>query len=111
MRARTTTPVRITLDEAYDLPGHTVPQLSALDAALTRLSSESQPLGQVALLRFYGGLIVEEIAEVLGEKPAEVERRWGEAKRWLTERGDGRPVSGERPAHLLQVQSASCVPP
>ncbi|MBA3514165.1 MAG: hypothetical protein H0T77_07320 [Pyrinomonadaceae bacterium] len=38
---------------------------------------------QIVELRFFGGLTLEETAEVLGVSPATVKREWGAAKLWL----------------------------
>jgi RNA polymerase sigma-70 factor (ECF subfamily) len=38
---------------------------------------------QIVELRFFGGLTLEEIAEVLGVAPVTVSREWAKARRWL----------------------------
>jgi RNA polymerase sigma factor (sigma-70 family) len=54
-----------------------------LDAALTRLASFDPRKGQIAELRFFGGLSLEETGEVLGLSVATIERDWQAARAWL----------------------------
>jgi len=71
--------------------------LLALDEALTRLAAEDPRQGQVVELRYFGGLSVEETAEVLGVSPQTVMRDWSAAKLWLVRalRHAGDAVPGE----------------
>ena len=55
----------------------------ALDEALTRLAAVDPQQSRVVELRFFGGLTIEETAEVLGISPATVSREWTLAKAWL----------------------------
>jgi len=55
----------------------------ALDAALTELAREHPRQARVVELRFYGGLTLEETAEVLGVVARTVERDWQFARAWL----------------------------
>ena len=55
----------------------------ALDEALADLTAVDAELGRLVELRFFGGLTVEETAEVLGVSPATVKRSWRTAKIWL----------------------------
>lgn len=57
--------------------------LVALDDALTALAAVDQRKSQVVELRFFGGLGVEETAEVLKVSPDTVKRDWKLAKAWL----------------------------
>ena len=54
-----------------------------LDAALQKLSAADPRLGDLVVLRFFGGLTVEEAAEVRGTSPATVKRDWLRARAWL----------------------------
>jgi RNA polymerase sigma factor (TIGR02999 family) len=54
-----------------------------LDAALTRLAQFDAELARLVELRFFGGLSIEETAEVLGVSPATVKRSWATARAWL----------------------------
>ena len=55
----------------------------ALDEALTRLATFDLQQSRVVELRFFGGLTMEETAEVLHISPATVGREWTMAKAWL----------------------------
>jgi RNA polymerase sigma factor (sigma-70 family) len=55
----------------------------ALDEALERLAAADPQQSRVVELRFFGGLSVEETAQVLGVSPATVKRDWVTAKLWL----------------------------
>lgn len=55
----------------------------ALDAALRKLEALDPEQARIVELRFFGGLTVEETAEVAGTSPATVKREWALAKGWL----------------------------
>jgi RNA polymerase sigma factor (TIGR02999 family) len=57
--------------------------LIALDDALNDLAQVAPQQGRVVELRYFGGLSIEETAEVLGISPATVKREWTMAKAWL----------------------------
>jgi RNA polymerase sigma factor (TIGR02999 family) len=57
--------------------------LVAIDEALDALSRNDPRKGRVVELRFYGGLTVDETAEVLALSPETVHRDWRLAKLWL----------------------------
>src|SRR5262249_42837332 len=59
------------------------PDLLAVDEALTRLAQLDPRKARVVELRFFGGLELEETAEVLGVSVATVKRDWVLAKAWL----------------------------
>jgi RNA polymerase sigma factor (TIGR02999 family) len=66
--------------------GATVPRdvgLLDLDAALAKLATIDSRLGDLVVLRFFGGMSVEEAAEALGVSPATVKRNWSRARAWL----------------------------
>jgi RNA polymerase sigma-70 factor, ECF subfamily len=54
-----------------------------LDAALDRLAAVDEQVARVVELRYFGGLSIEEAAEVLGVSEATVKRDWRMAKAWL----------------------------
>jgi RNA polymerase sigma factor (TIGR02999 family) len=54
-----------------------------LDEALTRLAKFDPQQAQLVELRFFGGLSIEEAAEVLGVSRTTVKRNWNLAKAWL----------------------------
>lgn len=55
----------------------------ALDEALTRLAAMDGEQARIVELRFFGGLSIEETAEVVGVSPATVKSRWSLARAWL----------------------------
>jgi RNA polymerase sigma factor (TIGR02999 family) len=57
--------------------------VSALDGALRELEALDARQAQIVELRFFAGLTVEEIADVLAISPATVKREWTVAKLWL----------------------------
>lgn len=74
---------RVTLDEGLaPAPGPAI-DLSALDEALTRLAALDAQQARIVELRFFGGLSVDETADVLGVSPATVKRHWSVARAWL----------------------------
>jgi RNA polymerase sigma-70 factor (ECF subfamily) len=74
---------RIFIEEA-SLGSKTQPaDVIVLDEALTRLAQVDAQNAHVVELRFFGGLSIEETAEVLEVSPATVKRNWNVAKAWL----------------------------
>ena len=64
-----------------------------LDAALTRLAQVDPRQATVVELRFFGGLTIAEVSQILGISDATVEREWATARLWLLHRiskGTGR---------------------
>jgi RNA polymerase sigma-70 factor (ECF subfamily) len=55
----------------------------ALDDALCGLAEHDHRKAQIVELRFFGGLSLEEIAEVIGVAPITVSREWAKARAWL----------------------------
>ena len=64
--------------------------LIAVDAALTSLAEVDQRKSLVVEMRFFGGLSVEETAEVLKVSPDTVARDWRLAKAWLLREMSGK---------------------
>jgi RNA polymerase sigma factor (TIGR02999 family) len=89
---------KVSLEEAILSSRERSPELLALDEALTRLATLDPQQARIIELRFFGGLTVEETAEVLSISPATVKRDWNMAKAWLTREvrkeksGEGREV-------------------
>ena len=73
----------MSLDEALVVSCEQSPDLVALDDALGRLAAIDSRKSQVVELRFFGGLSVEEAAEVLSVSPRTVMREWSLAQAWL----------------------------
>ena len=81
----------VNLDEIADLRSDRSSEFVALDEALNELAELDERKARVVELRFFGGLSVEETAEVLGISPQSVMRDWKLARAWLLAqlRGDG----------------------
>jgi RNA polymerase sigma factor (TIGR02999 family) len=62
-----------------------------LNRALDELAKLDSQQGKVVELRYFGGLSIEETAEVLGMSPATVKRDWSTARLWLFQRMGGTP--------------------
>jgi RNA polymerase sigma-70 factor (ECF subfamily) len=75
--------VRISLDEAVTAAKARQVDILALDQALASLSEFDPRKGRVVELRYFGGLSVEEAAEVVGISPETAKRDWKMAKAWL----------------------------
>jgi RNA polymerase sigma factor (TIGR02999 family) len=75
--------VQISLEDAGQVPTVLHPDLVALDDALQHLSAMDKRKGKIVELRYFGGLSVEETAEVLQVSAITVMRDWGFAKVWL----------------------------
>ena len=73
----------VSLDNALMLSQGRSADLVALDDALTSLSKLDPRRGRIVELRFFGGLSVEETAEVLGISAITVIREWNKARIWL----------------------------
>lgn len=73
----------VNLDELPDLGGSRARELIALEDALNALTAIDARKGRVVELRFFGGLSVEETAEVLAVSPETVMRDWKFARSWL----------------------------
>ena len=74
---------RISLDESLVVAEDQHPDLVSLDDALTSLASVDERKSRVVELRFFGGLSVEETAEILKVSPDTVMRDWRLSKLWL----------------------------
>ena len=73
----------VSLDEALAVSHQPSPALIALDDALKTLAAMDPRKSRVVELRFFGGLSVEETAEMLDVAPITVMRDWKMAKTWL----------------------------
>jgi RNA polymerase sigma factor (TIGR02999 family) len=71
------------LDEALVISPQPSADLVAVDDALNELAKVDDRKSQVVVMRFFGGLNVEETAEVLKVSPDTVARDWRLAKAWL----------------------------
>ena len=75
--------VHVSLDDMQELPDSKEHDLVALSDALGGLATFDVRMSEVVELRFFGGLTVEETAEVLNVSPETVMRDWKTAKAWL----------------------------
>jgi len=73
----------VSLEEAAIVSKERAAGLVALDDALAELAQLSPRQGRVVELRYFGGLSVEETAEVLKVSLDTVTRDWSQAKAWL----------------------------
>jgi len=73
----------IRLEDAGELAAGGEVDLMALDEALNVLEGIDTQQRQIVELRYFGGLNIEETAQVLGVSPATVKRDWRMAKAWL----------------------------
>ena len=73
----------VSLEEAFNIGDERSPDLLALDDALQSLAALDERKSRIVELRFFGGLSVEETAEVLHVAPITVMREWNKAKAWL----------------------------
>lgn len=93
---------RVELTEAAAITAEPDLDIVALDEAMKRLAEVDERAARVVELRFFGGMSVEETAEVLQVAPATVKRDWTIARAWLLreiqkgdESDDGPGAGGE----------------
>ena len=85
---------RISLDEAPAVSSTPHADVLAVDEALKALAKVDERKGRVVEMRFFGGLSVEEAAEVLKVSPETVARDWRLAKAWLLREMSGKANEG-----------------
>lgn len=74
---------KVALDEAIGVPAPPPGDVVALDEALKKLATLDPRQSRIVELRYFGGLTIEETAEVVGISPATIKREWSMAKAWL----------------------------
>jgi RNA polymerase sigma factor (TIGR02999 family) len=74
---------KVSLDAVAVLSDERAEEVVALDETLKCLAKVDERKSRVVELRYFGGLSVEETAEVLGIHPDTVTREWGRAKAFL----------------------------
>ena len=74
---------RISLDEAVNFFEKAELDLTTLDEALNELARLDSQQARIVELRFFGGLTIDEVSEVLQISPATTKREWDSAKLWL----------------------------
>ena len=85
-RAKREAGVQVTLDDAQLNQGANMGQaeeILVVDEVLGRLSQFDPQQARIVELRYFGGLSVEETAEVMEISPRTVKRDWAMAKAWL----------------------------
>jgi RNA polymerase sigma factor (TIGR02999 family) len=75
--------IQVPLDEANTVVQDQAESVAALDDALQKLEKIDERQGKIVELRFFGGLSIEETAEVLKVSPGTVMRDWTFARAWL----------------------------
>ncbi len=84
----------VPLDEAIVFAPEHSEELLRIDEALKRLAKLDPRQAKIVEMRFFAGLSVEEIAEVLNLSSKTVKRDWAIAKAWL--HGELKPADGHR---------------
>jgi len=74
---------KLSLDEVVLLSHESPDKMLALDECLTRLEKLDARQSRIVELRYFGGLTVDEAAEVLGVSPTTLRREWTSAKAYL----------------------------
>ena len=74
---------RVTLTDAVHLSEREEVDVIAVDQALTRLATLDARQAEIVEMRFFAGLSIDEVGEVLGVSAPTVKRDWSMAKAWL----------------------------
>jgi RNA polymerase sigma-70 factor, ECF subfamily len=74
---------RVSLEEVALVSPQRPDGMLAIDEALSRLEKLDERQARIVELRYFGGLTIEEAAQVLGVSPTTVRREWASAKAWL----------------------------
>jgi RNA polymerase sigma-70 factor (ECF subfamily) len=84
---------RVVMSDDLSISVEQLDEVALVDDALTKLAQAKPRQAQVVELRYFGGLSVEEISDLLGIAPRSVKRDWSLARIWLSR--ELRP--GEKP--------------
>jgi RNA polymerase sigma-70 factor, ECF subfamily len=76
--------VIVSLENAMAVAVEHPTQLLNVHRALERLDQLDERRARIAEMRFFGGLSIDEIAEILGVGPRTVDRQWRAARAWLS---------------------------
>jgi RNA polymerase sigma factor (TIGR02999 family) len=85
---------RVSLDQAMEVTGEQADDLMALDEALTKLESINERQCRGVEYRFFGGMTLEEVADVLGVSHGTAKRDWTLARAWLNRELGGSTAIG-----------------
>ncbi len=88
----------VPIDEALVFAPEQSMELVKIDEALERLTKLDPRQGKIVELRFFGGLTVEQTADLLGISEKTVKRDWSMAKAWL--RGELKASHGDTTGQL-----------
>ena len=77
---------KVFLEDVGEIAVDTNEQLIELDLALQELEEFDAKQAKIIELRYFGGMTIEETAEVLQISPATVKREWTMARAWLFQR-------------------------
>jgi len=78
--------LKVSLEDAQEPSIEVDRQLIELDAALSELEKFDPTQAKVVEMRYFGGMTIEETAEVMQISPAAVKREWTMARAWLYDR-------------------------
>jgi len=74
---------RVPLTDVDTLDSNIIVEVLDLDDALTKLATIDERQARIVELRYFGGLTVEEVAELMALSPATIKREWQMARAWL----------------------------
>jgi RNA polymerase sigma-70 factor, ECF subfamily len=74
---------KVSLEEVALVSPQRPDGMLAIDESLSRLEKLDERQARIVELRYFGGLTIEEAAQVLGVSPTTVRREWASAKAWL----------------------------
>ena len=74
---------RVDVEAVADVSGASHEDLLALDEALHKLAAEDAESAEIVKLKYFAGLTIPQIAELLGTTPRTIDRRWAYARSWL----------------------------
>ncbi len=76
-------PIRVSLEDAGVVSEQKGAEVIAVDESLRRLALLDPRKSQIVELRYFGGLTVEETADVVGVSAITIKREWAKARAWL----------------------------
>ena len=85
--------MRIELDDPRVVYIEPIDELLAVDEALEQLAREDPQAAQLVKLRYFGGLSIEDAAEIVGISRSTAYEHWAYARAWLHRRLRGRPAA------------------
>ena len=78
--------MKVSLEDVAEVSHEVNNRLIELDLALQELEEFDPAQAKIVELRYFGGMTVEETAEVMNISPATVKREWTMARAWLYEK-------------------------